>query len=251
MKKSFVIIMLIVGLCGSLLFSETLEEILAKNYESRGGLEKLKAVKSLEFKGKMIMNTQNVEMPMAVWFKKPNMMRINITFMGKDVVTAYDGKNAWRIMPLGGSDEPKELSEKETEQMSKEADSLLPLVGYKEKGYNLEYLGKEDMEGTEVYKLKMTKAEDSVYYFYLDIDSGIELKTIYYRKDGEKEIMVESLVGDYKEEDGIMFPFSQESKIGGTSTGAKVIYDSIKYNVEIDDSFFRMPAKKDSEKEKK
>lgn len=251
MKKQFVFSILILFFCGALLFSETLEEILAKNYQSRGGLEKLKAIKTMKVEGKIVMTMQNMEMPITMWIKKPNKMRMEATFMEKKIVFAYDGQKAWMINPLMGSEEPQELPEDRSKEVTQQADSIFPLVDYKEKGHQLEYLGKEDMEGTEVYKLKMTKTDDKVLYFYLDTETGIELKISTYTKVRDKETLVETLMGDYKEVDGIMIPFSMEVKAAGMGQGQKMVFTSFKQNVTLEDSFFQMPPKKAPQKEEK
>lgn len=250
-KKLFVLIILISVLSGTLLFPETVEEILAKNYESRGGLEKLKAIKTVKSEGKMVMAMQNIEAPMTLWYKEPKKVRMEIAFMGKKTIAAYDGKIAWAIMPMAGSEDPRELPESQSKEITRMTNSITPLVDYKEEGNRLEYIGKEDMEGTEVYKLKMTKKDDTVIYFYLDTESGIELKTSMYSKTGEAETLVETLMGDYKEVDGIMFPFSMESKSAGISAAPKMVIETITLNEDMEDSFFEMPPKKAPKKEEK
>ncbi|UCH96438.1 MAG: hypothetical protein JSV88_06195 [Candidatus Aminicenantes bacterium] len=250
-KKQFVFIILILFFCGALLFPETLEEVLAKNYQSRGGLEKLKTIKTMKIEGKMVMTMQNMEIPMTMWIKKPNKMRMEATFMEKKIVTAYDGQKGWMINPMMGSEDPQELPEDRSKEMTRQADSIFPLVDYKEKGHQLEYLGKEDMEGTEVYRLRMTITDDKVLHFYLDTETGIELKISTYTKVRDKEILVETLMGDYKEVDGIMIPFSMEVKVAGRDQGQKITFTSFKQNVTLEDSFFQMPPKKAPQKEKK
>ena len=251
MKKQVVFIIFILVFCGALLFSETLEEILAKNYQTRGGLEKLKAIKTMKVEGKMVMAMQNMEIPVTMWIKKPDKIRMEATFMGKKMVVAYDGKKAWMINPMMGSEDPQELPEDQSKEFTQQGDSIFPLVDYKEKGHQLEYLGKEDMEGTEVYKLKMTKTNDKVLHFYLDTETGIELKITTYTKVRDKETLVETLMGDYKEVDGVMVPFSFESKVAGMEQGQKMAITSFKQNVTLEDSFFKMPPKKAPKKEEK
>jgi outer membrane lipoprotein-sorting protein len=166
-------------------------------------------------------------------------------------VVAFDGKKAWMINPMMGSEEPQELPEDRAKEVTQQADSIFPLVDYKEKGHQLEYLGKEDMEGTEVYKLKMTKTDEKVLYFYLDAETGIELKVSTYTKVRDKDTLVDTLMGDYKEVDGIMIPFSMEAKVAGTEQGQKIVFTSFKKNVTLEDSFFQMPPKKAAQKEEK
>lgn len=247
MKKIFVLFFVCSVLSGTLLFSETLEQILAKNYESRGGLKKLKAIKTVVFEGKIFIPMQNLEFPVKMCQKKPNKLKMEATVMEKKIVQGYDGKKAWYINPMMGSEDPQEMTEDQAKEAIQQAESIDPLVDYKEMGCKLEYSGKEDMEGTEVYKLKMTRKDGRVEMFYLDTESGIELRTSSNIKRGESEILSESLFGDYKEVEGIMFPFAIEIKVNGQTT-MKIAVASVKLNEKLEDSLFEMPAKKVEEK---
>src|SRR4030042_1453252 len=96
-----------------------------------------------------------------------------------------------------------------------QADFENPLVVFKEKGYPLELLGKEEMEGRLVFKLKLTKPDGREIFFYLDADSGLEVKSTLTVKIGETETLNEILYGDYKPVDGMMMPFYVENKLNG------------------------------------
>jgi outer membrane lipoprotein-sorting protein len=243
MKKIFVLVTVVLVLSYTLIFAETLDQILAKNYESRGGLKKIKSVKTSKFTGKMIIEMQGLEFPVEVWQKMPNLMRIEATVMEQKVIQAYNGKIAWWIMPFMGVTDPQEMPEAEGKELIQQAELVDPLVDYKKKGHKLELIGKEDLEGTEVYKLKLTTKKEKIVWFYLDTDSCIELKTSTYIKRGEAENLSETLLGDYKEIDGLMFAFSIEQKLNG-STVSKITVEEVKLNEKMDNSLFEMPAKK-------
>ncbi len=248
MKKFFIFFVFILVLSCTLVFPETLEQILAKNYESRGGLEKLKAVKTMKSEGKIVIPIQNMELPATLWIKKPNKMRMEATFMEKQLVMAYDGTKAWMIVPMLGTDDAQEMPEAQAREIAQQAESMEPLVDYQEMENKLEYVGKEDMEGTEVYKLKMTKKNGRIIHFYLDSETAVEIKTSTYVKIEENEVLVETVLGDYKDVDGIMIPFSIETKVAGF--GSRIVLESIKLNEQIDDTFFVMPPKKAQEEKK-
>ncbi len=247
MKRVFIFMLVILFLSSLSLLAETLDEILAKNYESKGGLEKLKSITSIKIKGKIVQAMMNMEMPMEIWYKKPNKIRMESEFQGRKVVQGYDGNIAWWIMPFLGSDDPQEMAEEQAREVKEMAESMDPLMDYKEKGYKLELVGKEDMEGTEVYKLKMTKKNDKVEFFYLDTESGIELKSSSYVKRGENEILVETFFGDYQEVDGVVMAFQMEVKADNQSS-VTMTFQEFKFNEEMDDALFVMPPKKEAEK---
>ncbi len=230
----FVMVTLLV----SLSFSQTVDEIISKNLKSRGGIEKLRRIKTLMIKGKIV--NQSMEMPFVLWTKKPNMVRTEITIQKNKMIQAYDGKNAWWVMPLLNINEPQPMPEDYAKQVKEQQDYDSPFLDYKKKGYKIEFLGKDNLEGTGVYKLKLTKKNGKEYIYYLDEASCIELKmegtTV---KDG-KEIRGETIFGDYKEVDGIFFPFSMEMKSPSSQGGSQMIIEGIKINPSISDGFFKM-----------
>jgi outer membrane lipoprotein-sorting protein len=247
MKKIMVLVLAVCVFSSLMLLGETLDQILAKNYESRGGLEKLKSIQTVKIKGKIVQSMMNLEMPLELWYKKPNKIRMESSFQGRKVVQGYDGKIAWWIMPFLGTDDPQEMAEDQAREVKEMAESMDPLVDYKDKGYKLELVGKEDMEGTEVYKLKMTRKNDKIEYYCLDTESGIELKNSSYRKQGDSEILVETYSGDYQEVDGLMMAFQMEVK-ANNQTSVSMTFSEFKFNEDMDDSLFSMPEKKEAEK---
>ena len=247
MKRLLIFMLIVLFFISFSLLAETLDEILAKNYESKGGLEKLKSIKTVQIKGKIVQAMMNMEMPLNVWYKKPNKIRMESEFQGRMVIQGYDGKIAWWIMPFLGSEDPQEMAEEQAKEVKDMAESMDPLVDYKEKGYKLELVGKEDMEGTEVYKLKMIKKDNKEEFFYLDTESGIELKSSSYVKRGENEILVETFFGDYQEVDGIMMAFQMEVKTDN-QTSVTMTFEEFKFNEKMDDALFVMPPKKEAEK---
>jgi len=227
-----------------LLCAQTLNEILAKNYQARGGLDKLKAVTAVKMSGKIVIPAQGLEMPMVLWQKNPNKMRIESTFNKKVIVQAYDGQKAWWIMPFIAPD-AREMSQEQSKQFKDQADFENPLVEYKGKGYKLELLGKVVLEGTLVFKLKLTKTDGREIYFYLDAASGIELKSTMLLKSGASVAMNEIIFGDYKPVNGLLMPFHIENKTNG-KTQARLTLTTIKINPVVDDAMFVMPLKKEA-----
>jgi outer membrane lipoprotein-sorting protein len=240
-------VMLLVGLVlTGLLRAQTLDEILALHYQAHGGLDKLTAMKAVKMSGKIVITAQGLEMPMVIWQKNPNKMRIESTFQDKVIVQACDGRKAWWIMPFMAS-AAQEMSPEQSQQFKDQADFENPLVVYKEKGYKLELLGKEDLEGIPVFKLKLTKTGNLEIYYYLDAASGIELKSTMVLKSGANETMNEIIFADYKPVNGLMMPFHIENKIN-TKTQAQLTLTTIEINPVIADAIFVMPLKKEEAK---
>jgi outer membrane lipoprotein-sorting protein len=190
------------------------------------------------------MPAQGLEMPLVLWQKSPNRMRLETTFQDKKIIQAYDGKKGWWIMPFQ-SEAPQEMEPGQAKLFAEQAEFENPLVVFREKGNKLELLGREDMEGTPVFKLKLTKADGREIYFYLEAGRGIELKSTLASKSADGETLNEILYGDYRPVGGVMMPFSVENRLNG-QTSVRMTLEKIEVNPAVNDALFAMPLKTDA-----
>ena len=236
-------------LCGLLALAgqglaETLDEVLAKNLEVRGGEDAILAVGSSRMTGTMRMGDSAagaLEMPFTIEFKRPNKVRIEFTMQGMTAVQAFDGEVGWAIMPFLGKTEPEEMAEDQLKEMKEQADFDGVLVNFEEKGHTVELLGTEEVDGTPAYKLKVTKANGDVVNLYLDQEYFIEFKADTKREVQGNEIEVSTVFGDYKEVGGLLFAHSMEMSFAGTPDGQVITIDTIELDIELDDDRFSMP----------
>lgn len=240
--------LLAVVLFGSLsVAAQTVDEIIAKSITARGGADKLKAVQSMRVTGRIAVG-QGIEAPFTLELKRTNKMRLEFTVQGLTAVQAYDGRMGWQIAPFQGKKDPEPLGGEELKLTEEQADMDGPLVDYKAKGHKVELIGKEKVEGTDAYKLKITLKNGDVRFQYLDADAFLEIKGESKRMIRGSETEIEQSVGDYKDVGGgIMFPYALESSAKGSPQRQKIIVEKVELNPAIDDARFGMPATKPSD----
>jgi len=225
------------------LAAETLDDVLAKHWEALGGKDKIAAVSSAKMTAKQVFGPQ--EVPATITWKRPDKVRMEFTLQGMTGIQAYDGTTAWMVMPFLGKNDPEEMTGDDLKDIIEQADLIEgPLFNWQEKGHTVEFLGEDTIEGTPAWKLKLTRKNGDVSTIWLDKDAYVEIKSEGKRKRGDQEVEIESSFGDYKEVDGLYFPFSIESKPKGAPQGATITIESIELNPEIDDATFAMPEKK-------
>jgi len=222
------------------MWAQTADEIIAKNIQARGGLDKLKSVQSIKSTATMAMGP-GMEAPGVLIQKRGMLARLEFTVQGLTAIQAYDGKNGWQVMPFMGKKDPELMSADEAKEVEEMADLDGPLVDYKSKGHQVELLGKEKVEGTDAYKLKVTLKNGDVQTIYIDADSFLEIKEETKRTIRGTEQVFESSIGDYKEVNGIIFPFAEESGVKGSQEKEKLTVTKVELNVPVDDSIFKMP----------
>ena len=219
----------------------TLDELLAAHFEALGGLDKLNAVESAKFNGNMAMGP-GMEVPFTMVFSRPLNMRLEFTMQGMTAVQAYDGETAWSIMPFMGKTDPEVMADDQAKQIKEQADFDGPLMNWQEKGHQIELMGLEETEGTEAYKLKVALANGDVRYHFLDSEYFITIKQEGKTTMQGNEVEFETILSDYKEVGGLMFPHSVESKPKGAPAGQVITIDEIEVGIEVSDDLFAMPA---------
>jgi len=248
--KATVMILCGLAIMSSVATAETVEEIVAANLEAKGGEEAWIAMESGRMSGSMSMGggaAGAIEMPFTVEFKKPHMIRLEFTMQGMTAIQAFDGETGWAVMPFLGKTEPEEMAEDQVKQLKDQADFEGPLVNYKEKGHTVELMGSEEVDGTPAFKLKVTKANGDVDTLFLDEEYFVEFKMESTREVQGNEVTVATVLGDYKEVDGLLFAHSMEMSFGGGDAQQVITIEKIELGVEFADDHFAMPAKAEAE----
>lgn len=219
----------------------TVDALVARNIEAKGGKEALRAVQSLRLTGKMLVNQGQIEFGYTQTKKRPGQIRTEATLQGMTLVQAYDGTEGWKISPFGGRKDPEKMSIDDAKSLVEDAEIDGPLVDWEAKGSTVEYLGPEDVEGTLAHKLKVVRRNGDVSYVYLDPDHFLEIRILTQRIEQGAQVEVETDLGDYEKVAGVFFPFSIEAGPKGSSDKQKIILENAEANVPVDAAEFKFP----------
>ena len=222
--------------------SQTADELVSKNIEAKGGLDKIKAVKTLRITGRAE-QSDNPPLGVVIEHERPDEIRQDIIIAGMTLIQAYDSKQGWMINPFGGKKDPQLMGEDDLRDLTIDADIDGPLVDYKAKGNTVEYLGHDMVDGDDALRLKVTLKNGDVLYYDLDPDSYLEIRreAQEFIRGSVKESVTE--YGSYKAVDGVMYPFSMAiwPKNDPTQT-LTVTIDKVEVNVPLRESEFAVPA---------
>lgn len=221
--------------------AEDLETILDRYVEAKGGAQAWSEVESASMTGTMLMG-HGMEAPFRMEFKQPQKIRLEFDVQGMTGVQAFDGEKGWMIMPFMGKTTPEAMAEEDLKQIRENADFDGPLMGWEAAGHQLRYEGMDDVEGTPVHKLVVQRADGDEQLVYLDADSYLELKTTTRTTRNGQEMVVHTMIGDYKDVDGLMMPHVMEMTFEGMPVSQTIVIEAGQLNVEIDDERFAMPV---------
>lgn len=222
-------------------FAQTAEELVAKNIQARGGLEKMKAINTLRFTANL--DQGGFKAVIGQESKRPSFYRTTVTIQGMTRIQAYDGGTAWQISPFSGKKDPQLMSEDESRGLVEEADFDGPLVDAQVKGNKIEYLGMDQVDGDDAYKLKVTLKNGDILYYYLDPDTYLEIQVDrqqFIRGSVRESVTV---LGAYKPVHGVMYPFSIEAgSKNNPNARARITVQKMEANVPVNDADFKFPA---------
>lgn len=231
---------------------DSAEEVLDEHFEAIGGREMIESIDSAEVTGTMTMGP-GMEAPFTVYWQDPDKVRIEFTVQGTTGVRAYDGEVGWMHMPFMGAAEPQRMPEDQIEQMEQQADMIEgPLFDYREKGHTVEYLGTEEIEGTEAHVLKLTLKNGDERTIYLDADHFLQFRSESTMTQGDQEVEIVTSYGNFKEVDGYVLPHSMTTKLKNAPAEAPaqtMTVESFEFGADVSDVQFSMPEAAATESE--
>jgi outer membrane lipoprotein-sorting protein len=231
---------LLLPLCAAAQSLPSADELVARHLAAMGGADKLAAVKTVKMTATGSAN--GMEVPITVYLKRPGMMRTESNVQGQSIVQAFDGTRSWSINPLMGPGGPAYGGEQESRNARERAFSQIEghLVDYKARGSTVEVQGKEYLEGSQVYKVKITTQGGSAIWEYLDADTYLDAKTVVQVYQGGHDVEVTSYPSNYKRVAGVLLPHQIDQRIGDLPA-MKMAIAKIEVNLPLDDAIFRLP----------
>jgi hypothetical protein len=238
MKKTLLSILFISVFALVSISAQDLDEIL-DNYFETIGQENLMDVQALVSTGMVLQMGQ--EMPFKFISKRPDKAYIEVDFQGTKMKQAYDGENGWAIMPWTGSAEPVDVTGPDLKGLKTMGDMDGALWDYEKKGHTCELMEPEELDGAEVFVLKLTKEDGDIEYYYMDAENYVVLKVKTKSIVNGSEVEVEALMSNFQEVDGYISPFTTIQKFNG-QTGMTINVENIATDEDVDDSIFEKPV---------
>jgi hypothetical protein len=228
--------------------AQSVDEIINNYYETVGG-KKWDEVKAM----KMTANVEQggMQIPVEVVTTRDGKTYTEVTFMGNTMtMMAFDGQKSWttNFMTM----QPEESAADDSEN-AKRAALEFPnaLINYKKLGYKATLLGKEKIEGTECYKIKLDKKTmlvegkeiPNVEYYYLDTENNVPIMVETEINSGEmKGKTSQTKLSDYQEVEGVFVPYSTTSGIKDGPSQA-IQFEKVEINPAVDEKKFSFPKK--------
>jgi len=222
----------------------TLDDVLARHLAAQGGAQRLAALATLELAGRMTLSfggDSTFELAWTRVHKRPLMVRSEASAQGLTAFSAFDGREGWQLQPFAGRREPERVSADDSKRLALDADLDGPLVGAREKGASIAYLGTEDVDGTLAHKLEVRRKGGDLCYVFVDPDSFLVIRVEAHTFVRGAENVDETDFGNYELVAGVWLPFAIESGPKGAPRQQRITVERAFANVPLDAALFRLP----------
>jgi len=224
----------------------SLQDLINRNTEARGGRAAIEAIRSLEMRIRIEEPTYKAEGVYRV--ERAGRMRIDVLIGGKRIFTeGFDGKNGWQLPE--GADHGRLASATAAAALGHSGQLPTNILGLHEvatHGHRLELKAREEVAGVRYYVVLMTLDDGFQTRYYVDPATFLIARSRV-RKALHPDIdptptTIETVWSDFREVAGVKFPFRETQtdlatgKLLETTTLLAVLP-----NPTLDDSVFQMP----------
>ena len=210
--------------------------LLEKSVEASGGRDKIAAIQSFHFAGKVSAPKLNITGSVETWWKGGDFYMVQ-TIEG--IGTNRSGKQGdviWTEEPINGL---RKLDGQEAEQHSW-ASSLLLAADWKKYFSEAETVQAKDHDGKPAYDVKLTSKSGAELTLTIDKESSLVVAQDFEVVNPMGRTPVKMALEEYREVDGVKIPFKQSSDLGVLQLSQEIT--DVKFNVEVDASRFAMPV---------
>ena len=211
--------------------AQTVDEIINKHIEARGGAEKLKNLQTMVMEGRVEQGGN--EIALKFYLSNGIGVRTEFSVMGQTGYNILTPAGGWSFNPFAGNTEAQAMPEDQVKEGQSQLDIVGPLYDYKAKGNKIDLQGKEKIEGKDCYKLLLTRANGKTVTYFID-EAGLVLRSVSTSTVNGSETEVTTDFSDYrKTPDGYLVAFKRINANG------EISFDKIETNVKIDDTIFK------------
>jgi hypothetical protein len=189
--------------------AQTADEVIAKYITAIGGADKWSKVQSIKVEGQI--EVQGIAIPYTMQAVQMKGARVDAEFQGSKIIDITTPTKGWSQNPFMGKQSLAPITDDELKQKVDDLDIQDAFIDYKTKGSTIESLGKDEEDGNEYFKIKMTTKNGNEKTYFFDTKTNLIYKVESITKQQGQEVKSALKYLDYKTLDfGIKMAFKQD-----------------------------------------
>jgi outer membrane lipoprotein-sorting protein len=216
-------------------FAQSADEVIGKHIEAIGGKDNWMKINTM--KSEAMLNVQGADVSLTMYqvHNKANKQQISVMNMeGYTIITQEAG---WSFMPFMGQTAPEAMTADQLALSKEDLDIQGELLDYKAKGHTAEFLGKEDVDGTDCFKLKFIRKSGSESSYLIDAKTYYILRRVSKIKaNGQESDLIVNFSNYQKLPEGIVIPMTMENSM----LPAPITFSKVEVNPTIDNAIFEV-----------
>lgn len=215
------------------LHAQTADEVIAKYITAIGGAEKWSKIQSMKIEGQI--EVQGIVIPYTMQGVHMKGIRVDAEFQGNKIIDIITPTKGWAQNPFSGKATLDPITEEELKAKLDQLDLQDEFVDYKSKGSTVEFLGKDEEDGNEYLKIKMTSKNNNEKTFFFDTKTYLIYKEESITKVQGQEVKSSVKLLDYQTIDyGVKVSFKQDQG------QMMMVSKKITVNPVIDETIFKV-----------
>jgi hypothetical protein len=215
--------------------AQTADEIVAKHISAIGGAENWKKVNSM--RQEATLSVQGMDIPLVISAVHNKATKQEYTVMGMTGYSIITAEGGWNFNPMQGQTKPEPITQDELKYGKDQLDLQGDFVDYKAKGHAIQLMDKEDIEGVECLKVKLTRKSGNESIFFFDPKTYYIVRTSSKMSANGQEVESVVNMSNYQKlPEGIVIAYTIES----TAVPAPITVTKVIVNGKIDEAVFKV-----------
>ncbi len=164
-------------------------------------------------------------------------MRTDVEVMGQTVTNSYKDGKGWKINAFAGATTATDVTGTELNDFKTQSLLSSQLMDYKARGYKVELMGQEDVDGKKDYKIKLTAEDNKTTIYYIDVATSMLIKSVGTKNMMGQDMELETYYSDIKDFGNLKFSMSRVQKSSGQVI-QEIHFDKLELDVAVDEKIF-------------
>lgn len=215
----------------------TVEAIVARHLEARGGSDRLAAVRSLLATGRLVSAAS--ESAFTLRWVRPDSARLEMVTGARTMIEVVTRDLAWWLAPDVDPPQSGLLPLDAAREIAERGDVDGILAHWRERGYAASLAGDDELGGERVANVRLERG-DETHLLSLSLRTHLVLRRVSRWGSQGTGVEVEARFSDFRTVDGVVVPFAMERRTGGELLH-RVVIERVELNPTFEPALFAVP----------